>query len=309
MTNSSCAFTHLQAPIICIDSGIGGVHVLKYLADAIQAPFIYIADYAGFPYGEKSPHTLRTRLVALLERLYLTHTPAMVVLACNTATTVAIHLLRQVFPELDFVGCIPAIKPAAQRTKNGIIALLATPSTCKQLSVHALIQEYQQQCEILRFPLKELASVAEQYFLDEQHLAPQELAQLLAPLLNHPDSARIDQVVLGCTHYPFLLSPMQKIGHQHWNWIDSSQAVAQQALRLWKKHPAQSEKISLIESPPLAPLIHFVYTIENKNKRPLHPSPQHLEHALKRFGLDTTPPQPWLWLKDPLRLSSNLPTL
>lgn len=301
VTTTSIAST--TAPVICLDSGVGGLHIFEALSKSIPAPLIYIADAAGFPYGSTSPEVLCTRLIALVQQLHLSVRPSLIVLACNTATAVAIDILRVVFPNIPFVGCIPAVKPAARASQSKTIALLATPATCKQNSLDELIRQHANDCTVLRFPLPDLAKMAEDYFVDETNLCPSALNQALSPLLQHPHAQHIDQIVLGCTHYKYLLSHLQALGHDKWAWVDSTEAVASQAYRLWLGNPLHS---SIPDNVSADYLRTFFYTVEAKENIPPAQYPS-LERGLKRLGLANIQPAPWRWLKHRLRLSSTSP--
>lgn len=134
------SFTLMERPILVFDSGIGGLTVLRELR--VMMPdrrFVYIADDAGFPYGDWEEEALRTRIVELFGKFIAEHDPEIAVIACNTASTLVLDDLRRAYPLVPFVGTVPAIKPAAERTSSGLVSVLATPGTVKRAYTRDLI--------------------------------------------------------------------------------------------------------------------------------------------------------------------------
>ena len=136
-------------PILMFDSGIGGLTVLREARVLVpDRRFLYVADDAGFPYGEWEEDALKRRVVDLFAELLETYDPEIAVIACNTASTLVMSELRAAFPQTPFVGTVPAIKPAAERSRSGIVSVLATPGTVKRAYTRDLIQSFAAQCHV-----------------------------------------------------------------------------------------------------------------------------------------------------------------
>jgi len=219
-------------PILFFDSGIGGLSVVKEARVLLpEHPYVYVADDAAFPYGGWEEEALRERLVALFGRLIERFDPILIVIACNTASTLAISDLRAAYPNQLFVGTVPAIKPAAERTRSGIVAVLATPGTVKRQYTRDLISTYGSRCHVRLVGSQNLAALSEQYmregFVDENRVREE-----IAPCFIEMEGNRTDIVVLACTHYPFLLNRMRKAAPWPVDWIDPAEAIARRAVAL-----------------------------------------------------------------------------
>src|SRR5690606_7026896 len=150
-------------PILFFDSGIGGLSVVKEARVLLpEHPYVYVADDAAFPYGAWEEEALRARLVDLFGSLIARFSPSLIVIACNTASTLAIADLRTAYPAQTFVGTVPAIKPAAERTRSGLVSVLATPGTVKRQYTRGLISEYASRCHVRLVGSENLAALAEQ---------------------------------------------------------------------------------------------------------------------------------------------------
>ncbi|VVT22731.1 Glutamate racemase [Rhizobium sp. EC-SD404] len=217
-------------PVLVFDSGIGGLTVLRELRVLLPGRrLVYVADDAAFPYGAWEEDALRTRMVALFERLIAAHRPSIAVIACNTASTLALGDLRAAYPDLAFVGTVPAIKPAAERTRSGLVSVLATPGTVKRQYTRDLISDWATKCHVRLVGSTELAGLAETYmregFVDEEAVRAE-----IAPCFVERDGKRTDIVVLACTHYPFLVNRMRKTAPWPVDWLDPSEAIARRAV-------------------------------------------------------------------------------
>lgn len=218
--------------ILFFDSGIGGLSVVKE-ARIILPPmrYIYVADDAAFPYGAWEERALVERMIELFDDLLARFRPGLVVIGCNTASTVGIGALRHAFPDQVFVGTVPAIKPAAERTATGLVSVLATPGTVKRQYTRDLIERYAQQCHVRLVGSGNLAALAETYmrdgFVDEQAVKAE-----VTPCFMEEGGRRTDIIVLACTHYPFLVNRMRKVAPWPVDWIDTSEAIARRALAL-----------------------------------------------------------------------------
>lgn len=219
-------------PILMFDSGIGGLTVLREARVLMpEHRFVYVADDAAFPYGDWEEQALNERIVALFGDLIEQHRPRIVVIPCNTASTLSLANLRAAYPETPFVGTVPAIKPAAERTRSGLVSVLATPGTVKRQYTRDLIGKWAQKCHVRLVGSTELARLAETYmregFVDEEAVRAE-----IEPCFVERDGKRTDIVVLACTHYPFLANRMRKTAPWPVDWIDSGEAIARRALSL-----------------------------------------------------------------------------
>ena len=191
------------APILLFDSGVGGLSVLAEVRHLLpDAPVIYAADNAGLPYGEKSEAQIAARVAGLLGRMTERFHPRLVCIACNTASTIALGMVREVL-EVPVVGTVPAIKPAAAMTRTGVIGLLGTEATIRQAYVDRLEAEFAQGKTLLRFAAPELVTAAEAKLRGEP-VDPEVYARAVAGLRRQPGGDRIDTVVLACTHFPLV---------------------------------------------------------------------------------------------------------
>jgi len=218
--------------ILVFDSGIGGLSVLREARVLMpQKKYVYVADDAAFPYGDWDEEPLKQRMIELFGELIQRFDPEIMVIACNTASTLGISALRQAYPDRNFVGTVPAIKPAAERTQSGLVSVLATPGTVKRQYTRHLIEEYATSCHVRLVGSTRLAALAEIYlrggFTDEAAVAVE-----IAPCFQEQDGKRTDIVVLACTHYPFLVNRMRKMAPWPVDWIDTSEAIARRAASL-----------------------------------------------------------------------------
>lgn len=194
-----------DAPILFFDSGVGGLSVLAPTRARLPtAPFIYAADSAGFPYGTKSEAEIAARVPALLGRLVERYQPRLIVIACNTASTIALSGVRAAL-DVPVVGTVPAIKPAALISKTRVIGVLGTAATVRQPYVDRLSAEFASDCTIVRHGSAALVELAEAKLRGEM-IAPDAIAAAVAPLA---EVVRMDTVVLACTHFPLLRDELQ----------------------------------------------------------------------------------------------------
>ena len=217
------------ARILLFDSGMGGLTVAAAVRATLpDAHLIYSADNAAFPYGAWDEPQLVRRIVAVVGKLIERARPDMVVIACNTASTLAMNELREAY-KLPFVGTVPAIKPAAAQTKSGLIGVLATPGTVKREYTQSLIHTYAFHCKVFLHGAKRLAEIAEAK-LKGQPPDMTELAAEVAPVFRTRDGKRTDVVVLGCTHYPLLSAEIIAAAPWPVTYIDPAPAIARRVL-------------------------------------------------------------------------------
>jgi len=219
-------------PILFFDSGSGGLSVLRE-ARVVMAErrFVYVVDDAGFPYGSWQEEALREHLLALFGRALKKFNPLLCVIACNTASTLAIHDLRAVFPDYVFVGTVPAIKPAAEQTRSGLVSVLATPGTVKRAYTRDLIVKHAGRCAVNLVGSERLAAFAEDY-LRAKTIDCEAVREEILPCFIEHKGKHTDIVVLACTHYPFLTNLLRKLAPWPVDWLDPAQAIAQRACSL-----------------------------------------------------------------------------
>jgi glutamate racemase len=221
-----------QRPVLMFDSGVGGLTVLREARVLMpDRRFVYVADDAAFPYGAWEEPALKEHILTLFGKLLDRLQPAISVIACNTASTLVIDALRDKFPGHPFVGTVPAIKPAAERTRSGLVSVLATPGTVKRQYTRDLISKWAQKCHVRLVGSDRLAGLAEIYmrqgFVDEEAVRAE-----IAPCFLEREGNRTDIVVLACTHYPFLVNRMRKTAPWPVDWIDPAEAIARRAMSL-----------------------------------------------------------------------------
>jgi glutamate racemase len=223
------------------DSGLGGLTVLREIVRARpDAHYVYVADDAFFPYGHHSEDQIIARVVPLIGELIATHAPDLVVIACNTASTLVMSHLRECY-KVPFVGTVPAIKPACAGSKTKRVSVLGTKGTVKREYTKALIRDFAQGCEVTLVGSAELASLAEAA-LSGHEVGDRELSTELAPCFvgDGKDAlARTDTVVLACTHYPLLMERLVRLAPWPVDWIDPAPAIARRVADLLK--PAGNE--------------------------------------------------------------------
>ncbi len=219
-------------PVLVFDSGIGGLTVLREARVLMpERGFIYIADDAGFPYGSWEEAALKERIVGLFAKLLAQYDPEVCIIACNTAFTLAGADLRAAFPQMTFVGTVPAIKPAAERTRSGLVSVLATPGTVKRAYTRDLIQSFATQCHVRLVGSQNLARLAEAYIrgdVVEDEAVMTEIGQCFVEM----DGRKTDIVVLACTHYPFMANIFRRLAPWPVDWLDPAEAIARRARSL-----------------------------------------------------------------------------
>src|SRR3990167_1623554 len=214
-----------DAPILFFDSGLGGLTVLGPTRAVLPtAPFVYAADYAGLPYGGKSNEELAARVPALLGRLVERYQPRLAVIACNTASTIALAHVRAAL-DLPIVGTVPAIKPAAELTRSGVIGVLGTEATVRQPYVDDLGDRFAGGKTLLRHGSPGLVTGAEAK-LRGAAIDPSVIARAVAGLRDQPGGDALDVVVLACTHFPLLRDELQAAFGPDVRLIDGAAGIA-----------------------------------------------------------------------------------
>lgn len=226
-----------ERPILVFDSGIGGLTVLRELRVIMpDRRFLYLADDAGFPYGDWEEAALIERICDLIGETIAAHRPQLAVVACNTASTLVLTELRARF-EIPFVGTVPAIKPAAERSRSGFVSVLATPGTVRRDYTKGLITDFARHCEVTLVGSRRLATMAEAHIRGER-IGFDELEAETSACFVERDGRRTDIVVLACTHYPFLANTLRKIAPWPVDWLDPAEAIARQAAKFLPDIPS-----------------------------------------------------------------------
>ncbi len=228
-----------QARILVFDSGVGGLSIVQHLRGQLPATRLtFLADNRCFPYGMMRDDALIERVVLLLHQACNHYRPDIVVVACNSASTLALPALRETLT-IPVVGVVPAIKPAARLTQTGVIGLLATPGTVRRDYTDQLIAEFAPDCEVIKVGSSELVHMAEAYCHGIIHPV-ERFTDILAPLTAVTTTAAVDTVVLACTHFPLLKAALAKAAPEVRHWVDSGEAIARRVVQLLPHNPTDS---------------------------------------------------------------------
>jgi glutamate racemase len=223
--------------LLVFDSGIGGLSVVREIIAAMPgAEIVYVADDAGFPYGDWEDQALSDHVVALIGRLIARFSPDATVIACNTASTLVLPPVRARFA-LPFVGTVPAIKPAAEKTKSGLISVLATYGTMRRDYTRSLIESFAQSCHVRLVGSGNLAAIAEAHMRGEA-VSDDAIRDEIGPAFLEMDRRRTDMIVLACTHYPFLVEHFRRLQPWPVEWVDPAPAIARRVLAVAGPAPA-----------------------------------------------------------------------
>jgi glutamate racemase len=230
-------------PLLIFDSGIGGLSVLQPIRALLpNAPIVYVADSAGYPYGTKSEAEIAARVPALLGRLAERYDPELIVIACNTASTIALDHVRAAL-DVPIVGTVPAIKPAAELSKSRVIGVLGTQATVRQAYVDRLAAEYASDCILVRSGSAELVNLAEAKLRGEEQAAGA-YAAVLNGLIGQPNGERIDTIVLACTHFPLVERELEAAAPRPLAFVDGKEGIARRTAWLtrgveWPTEPQE----------------------------------------------------------------------
>jgi glutamate racemase len=220
--------------ILVFDSGLGGLTVLREVVRAKPgARYVFVADDAFFPYGHHGEAELIARVVPLMGDLIAAHAPDLVVIACNTASTLVLSHLRAAYA-VPFVGTVPAIKPACASSKSKRVSVLGTRGTVKREYTQALIRDFAQGCQVTLVGSADLASLAEAA-LNGGGVSDRDISSEIAPCFVEDrggEPARTDTVVLACTHFPLLIDRLVALAPWPVDWIDPAPAIARRVANL-----------------------------------------------------------------------------
>jgi len=257
---------------VVFDSGLGGLTVLSAIRDLrADVEIVYVADDAAFPYGRLSEAALVARVETVMARIVPEQAPDIVVVACSTASTLALPNLRAAYKNLPFVGVVPAIKPAAAASRSGLISVLATRGTIARDYTRALVREHAADCEVTLVGSAVLAPLAEARLRGEP-IDDADIAREIAPCFVETAGGRTDHVVLACTHFPLLADAIDRLAPWPVALVDPAPAIARRLdSLLGTAHAASPPRVGAL-----------VFT----TGRP--PGPD-LQKTLLRYGLEFTP--------------------
>ena len=257
-----------DAPVLLFDSGVGGLSVLDHVRELLpEAPVIYAADNAGLPYGTKTEAEVAARVAGLLGRMTERYHPRLVCIACNTASTIALGMVRDVL-EVPIVGTVPAIKPAAAMTRTGVIGLLGTQATIRQGYVDRLEAEFAADKTLQRFAAGELVHAAEARLRGEP-VDPAIFTRAAAGLRDQPGGEAIDTVVLACTHFPLVEAELAEAFGPQVRFVHGGAGIARRITHLTRGQPFARSRPD-----------RAVFTADEPSLASLHP-------ALAARGLET----------------------
>jgi len=228
------------AHVLVMDSGVGALSIIAELRRQLPSVSItYASDNGFYPYGTKPEAQLVQRVRNLFDVLIAQCQPDIAVVACNTASTVALPEIRKHF-SLPIVGVVPAIKPAALKSQTGVFGLLATPATIERPYTDELIAQHALNCDVIRLGSAELVDLAEKK-LRGITIAQHQLEPIVAPMMNHPKAQQMDTIVLACTHFPLLKEELKPLFPESMHWLDSGEAIAKRVVWLMNEHQLSTE--------------------------------------------------------------------
>ena len=221
----------LPPKIGVFDSGIGGLSVLREIHRLLpNYPTIYIADQANLPYGPRPIAEIQS-FSDRITRFLIEQGAVVIVIACNTASAASLEYLRAKYPDMPFVGMEPAVKPALEASKTGVVGVLSTRATAEGALYKRLLERYAEDKRVITQIAPDLVRIAEE---QSQYTSASRaiIAKYISPIVK----AGADHIVLACTHFPFLTDAIQAIAGQSVNLVDPSAAVARQTARLWPQN-------------------------------------------------------------------------
>jgi glutamate racemase len=223
-------------PLMVFDSGVGGLSVLDAIRRRLPtAPIVYVADSGGFPYGTKTEVEIAARVPALLGRLVERYRPRLIVIACNTASTIALAAVRAAL-DLPIVGTVPAIKPAALASQTRAIGVLGTDATVRQPYVDRLAAEFASDCIVLRHGSARLVELAEAA-LRGHPADPADYKRVMDGLFGLPGGDKVDTVVLACTHFPLVADQLAAASPHPVRFVDGAEGIARRVAHLTDGQP------------------------------------------------------------------------
>ncbi|WP_454887107.1 glutamate racemase [Sphingomonas oryzagri] len=248
-------------PLLVFDSGVGGLSVLDAIRRRLPtASIVYVADSGGFPYGTKTEAEIAARVPALLGRLVERYRPRLIVIACNTASTIALAAVRAAL-DLPIVGTVPAIKPAALASETRAIGVLGTDATVRQPYVDRLAAEFASDCIVLRHGSARLVELAEAALRGDPG-DPADYKRVMDGLFGLPGGDKVDTVALACTHFPLVSDQLAAASPHPVRFVDGAEGIARRVAHLTDGQPwpdAASEGVAVftsdIDPEPLRPAL------------------------------------------------------
>jgi glutamate racemase len=238
--------------VLVIDSGIGGMSIVKAIRELDRDISVtYISDDDFFPYGGMSEHKLINRLHSLVDQALQNFTPDAVIIACNTASTIALTHLRKSF-SIPFVGVVPPIKTASEVSQSRVIGLLATEGTVRRNYIDNLINDFAPDCRVIRVGSRHLAAEAENK-VRGRGVDRNNIRAALEPFATQ-DCSKLDVIVLGCTHYPHLHDELKEEFTSDVLWLDPALPVAQQLLHVLD---TKTDRAANTSTQPKANIVYF----------------------------------------------------
>jgi glutamate racemase len=224
-----------EQPLLILDSGVGGLSVLREIRALLpNAPIVYAADNGAYPYGTKSAAEIERHVPALLARLAGRYDPALIVIACNTASTIALDPVRAAL-HVPIVGTVPAIKPAAALSRTRSIGVLGTDATIVQPYVDRLAAQFAADCIVVRHGSAELVDLAEAKLRGEA-TDPAAYARILDGLLSRPGGDQVDVIVLACTHFPLVEAELAAASPRPLAFVHGAAGIARRTAWLLRDH-------------------------------------------------------------------------
>lgn len=244
-------YMRADQPILILDTGVGGLSILGPVRQRLpNAPIVYALDQSGYPYGQKPEAELATRVPALLGRLAEHVDARLAVIACNTASVIALEPVRAALA-IPIVGTVPAIKPAAEISKSRVIGVLGTRSTVRQPYVENLSRKFASDCTIIRHGTHDLVELAERKLRGEA-TDRADYAAILDGLFGQPDGDDIDTVVLACTHFPLVKEELLAAAGRPMTFVHGGEGIARRVAHLtenqpWPDNPAPGRAIFITD--------------------------------------------------------------
>ena len=253
--------TNDKPRVLVFDSGVGGLSVAREIQRRLPwLSLVYASDNGFFPYGTKGEAELVSRVDRVIQRLLQEYPVDILVIACNTASTLTLPHLRS-YLDLPIVGVVPAIKPAAKLSQSGVIGLLATPATVARPYTHELIREYATGCDVISLGSSELVQIAEQKLRGET-IDEHAIVRVTSQLMQHDNALRMDVLVLACTHFPLLKEELAAHLPATIQLIDSGEAIARRVEYLLE------EKTGTVNEVPNHIAVFTKKTIEAEQLKP-----------------------------------------
>ena len=245
-------------PILFLDPGVGGLSIVDPVRKLLpNAPIVYAMDQAGYPYGQKNEAELAARVPALLGRLAEHVHARLAVIACNTASVIALDPVRAAL-DIPIVGTVPAIKPAAAISKSRVIGVLGTRATVRQPYVDNLSYKFASDCTVIRHGTPDLVDLAEAKFRGEA-TDPTAYAAILDGLFNQPEGDSIDTIVLACTHFPLVEEELAQAAGRPVAFVHGGEGIARRVKYLtqgqsWPSAPPPGKAILISDGSDIGPL-------------------------------------------------------